>query len=253
MITLCKHLTRLALVAFVPMSAACGSAPKPAPPPPEPIVEAPEEEEEPLPHIDGDAQVPERFAKAFGEWLRAENAGGAFTRVITVSEVSNAVTVVVERHLEMGGECRIGPSAIELTLEDDGDITSEATHFGEDCCPGTQCEMTPDSWNLRYIHAVDAEDDQALSLLFPAKKKVKYKLATPEGTTKEAWSRKDIAAGKFAAPGCGFVDTRPSCGEPDPKTGAFTCRCDGGGTHTELNWQKEGDGFVIVSIDESSS
>lgn len=240
------------LVLLVATLTACGSTQKPPPAPaPEPIVEAPKEE--PLPHIDGDGQVPERFAKAFGEWLRDENAGGIYTRVVTVSEVSNAVSLVVERRIEMNGECRIGPSTIEI-IEEAGETKAEATHFGEDCCPDTRCEMTPDSWNLRYIHAVDAKDPKALSVLFAATKKLKYELVTPDGKSKKTWSRKDIAAGKFVnPPGCGFIDTRPSCGEPDAKTGAFTCRCDGGGTHTEFNWEKEGDGFVIVSINESSS
>jgi len=236
--------------------AACGSTPK-APPPapaPEPIVVI---KEEPLPSIAGDEQVPERFKRSFGEFLKGAEGGG-YARVIEVREVSNAVAIVLERRLETLQSCRVGPSTLEI-VDDEGERTTDVVHFGEDCCPGTTCEMGPMSWNLRYLKALADDDLGAFAALVPAKKKLKYKLvaATESGapkTSKQAYSRKDIAAGKFKSPpDCGFVDTRPSCREPDVKTGAFQCACDGGGYHVTYDWEKEGEGYVLVAIDESSS
>jgi len=229
--------------------AACGSAPKPMPAPePPPVVVVPEK---PLLTLPGE-EVPLAYKRPLSDFLE-QDASKIFQRVLTVSEVSNAVSIVLERKIEENGQCRIGPTTVEIVTEN-GATNTDATHFGEDCCPGTTCEMLPTSWNLRYINAVQSKDLAALSLLFPSKKKVAYSLVTPEAKSKKSYSRKDIAAGKLVnPPSCGFIETRPACEGPDAKTGAFQCKCDGGGYHVTYDWAKEGDTFVIVKIDESNS
>lgn len=237
-----------AFTALVTTLGACGSAPKPAPAPEPPPVEV--VPEKPLLTLPGES-VPEAYQRPLSDFLE-QDMSKIFQRVLEVSEVSNAISIVLERKIEQGGECRIGPTTVEIITEN-GATNTNATHFGEDCCPGTTCAMLPTSWNLRYINAVKSKDLAALAQLFPNKKKVAYSLVTPEAKSKKSWSRKDIAAGKFVnPPTCGFIDTRPACGEPDAK-GAFQCQCDGGGYHVTYDWAKEGDTFVIVKIDESSS
>lgn len=229
---------------------ACGSAPKPAPVAPEPPPPPPPEA--PLPTLSGDDQVPERFQKTFRTWLK-DDVPGVYSRVVEVREVSNAVAVVLERRIEMGGECRVGPSTLDIIHDEGKEPEISIEHFGDDCCPGTTCAMAPLSWHLRYIKAVADKDLAALSLLVSAKKKLAYRLVTPDGKSKKTYGKKDIAAGKLMSPpGCGFVDTRPSCGDPNPKTGAFQCACHGGGYHVTYDWVKEGDGFALVAIDEQS-
>jgi len=250
-----KHLVRSSFLSIVTaflalLIGACGSTPKPVPTPePEPVVVIPEK---PLLRLPGDENVPEAYRRALSDFLE-QDLSKMYQRVIEVSEVSNAVSIVLERKIEMEGSCRIGPSTIELMVEN-GETKTESTHFGEDCCPGSPCAMVPDSWNLRYINTIKGDDLTALSKLVPAKKKLAYTLVTPEGKTKKSFSRKDVAGGKFVnPPTCGFVNTRPSCNAPDAKTGAFQCQCNGGGYQVTYDWAKEGDTFVIIKIDESSS
>lgn len=228
----------------------CGSVEtKPAPTPAEPTPVAPAPE--PLPRIAGDEQVPEKFKTPFGEWLRAENGAGSYQKVVEVSEISNAVTIVLERKTEEGGVCRVGPSTLELYEESTG-LKTSLRDFGQDCCPGTTCERDPDGWNLAYIKAVAANDLTTLATFVSAKKKLTYTLTTPDGKTKRVVGPKDFGARKPPnLPGCGFIDTAPSC-EPATAKG-FTCSCTGGGTNATFEWVKDGDKFVIVKIDESSS
>jgi hypothetical protein len=231
----------------------CASAPQPKAEPV--VVVEPEPEPEPLPSIPGDDKVPERFRKAFGEWLKGDEAS-VYSRVVEVSEVSNALSVVVTRRYEGDGECRTGPSTVEF-MEQDGAFQTEVTHFGDDCCPGTTCAVSNLGYNLRWIAAVAGKDWAALSALVPAKGKLTWELVTSDGDkvkkVRKSFTRKDIAAGKGEnLPGCGFINTRPDCELPDPKTGGFTCSCNGGGTHTTYTWKKDGDAMVVVRIDESS-
>ena len=233
----------------------CASAPPPkaeavvvTEPEPEPIAE-------PLPSLPGDDKVPERFRKAFGEWLK-EDAASIYTRVVEVSEVSNAVSVVVMRQYEGDGECRTGPSTLEL-IEQDGAIEADITHFGDDCCPGTTCAVSNHGYNLRWIAAVESKDWAALAGLVPARGKLTWELVTRDGEkvkkVRKSFTRKDIAAGKADnLPGCGFIYMRPDCEEVDPATGGFTCSCNGGGSHTTYTWKKEGDAMVVSRIDETS-
>jgi hypothetical protein len=231
---------------------ACASTPVP-PPPPAP---APATVTEPaLPTLEADDKVPAAYLQDFRAWLRDDHAG-IYRRVISVEEVGQGVSVVLERQLTVGGECRVGPSTLTTFASESG-FKHNIEHFGDDCCPGSTCAPTPQAYNLRWLQAVAAKDWAKLEQLVPTKGKLTYELAdASEGRVKKSkktYTRRDVAAGNFdMAPGCGFVHTKPSCGDADPKTGAFTCRCDGGGTHTSFEWKREGDGMVVVRIEASS-
>lgn len=247
-----KYFAPLSSLALVLSLGACASAP---PPVQVPVEEPRVIQEKPLLNLPGET-VPEAYARAFSDFLE-EDVAKVYQRVVEVSEISNALELVVERRVESEGMCQVGPSVVSFVQKDDGTLAREVAHFGDDCCPGTVCLMLPSSWNLRYINAVKSKDLAALAALVPAKKKLKYNFvgATESGTekSKKQFSRKDVAAGKFTnPPGCGFINLQPSCGEPDAK-GKFQCRCDGGGYHVTYDWEKEGDTFVIVAISEESS
>jgi hypothetical protein len=165
--------------------------------------------------------------------------------------VSNAASLVLLRHTEGNGACFEGPSKLDLIeYESGGELTVELQHFGDDCCPGTRCTRGPDGWNLRYLALLAAKNWQELSLLVPAKKKL---TSVVNGEKPSTFSRKDVANGRFAdAPSCGFMYNVTSCSELDEKTASFSCRCDGGGYHVTYDWEREGEGFVLVAISESS-
>lgn len=200
--------------------------------------------------LKGDEALPEPWLSRFRAWLSAQE-DPPYAAVTETLVVSNAASLVLLRHTEADGVCYEGPSKLDLIeYETGGELTVELDHFGDDCCPGTQCTRGPDGWNLRYLRLLAAKNWQELSLLVPAKKKL---TSVVNGEKPSMFSRKDVANGRFSeAPACGFMYNVTGCSEVDEKTASFTCRCDGGGYHVTYDWEREGDGFVLVSISESS-
>lgn len=200
--------------------------------------------------LKGDEALPEPWLSRFRAWLRAQE-DPPYAAVTETLVVSNAASLVLLRHTEASGVCYEGPSKLDLIeYETGGELSVELEHFGDDCCPGTQCTRGPDGWNLRYLTLLAAKDWSGLSQLVPAKKKLS---STVNGEKPSMFSRKDVANGRFAdAPSCGFMYNVTGCSEVDERTASFSCRCDGGGYHVTYDWEREGDGFVLVSISESS-
>jgi hypothetical protein len=200
----------------------------------------------------GDEQLPEPWRARFRTWLSAQ-ANATYVRVTASFVISNAVSVVLERRSEKDGVCLTGPSKLDL-MQDAGteQVSAEVQDFGDDCCPGTACERTSDGWNLRYLSLLGAKNWQELALLVPAQGKLTWTINGGEVPTVKV-TRKDVAAGRFnEAPSCGFMYNVPSCDALAEGANAFTCRCDGGGYHVSYAWEREGTGFVLVSIDENS-
>jgi hypothetical protein len=95
-----------------------------------------------------------------------------------------------------------------------------------------------------------AKDWVGLAQLVPATKQ----LVSVVNGERSTFSRNDVGKGRFAeAPGCSLIHGATGCSEVDEKTASFTCRCDAGGYHVTYDWKREGDGFVLVRISESSS
>jgi hypothetical protein len=200
--------------------------------------------------LKGDDSLPEPWLSRFRAWLGAQE-NPPYAAVTETLVVSNAASLVLLRHTEGNGVCYEGPSKLDLIeYETGGELTVELEHFGDDCCPGTQCTRGPDGWNLRYLALLAAKNWQELSLLVPAKRKLS---SVVNGEKPSLFSRKDVADGRFSdAPSCGFMYNVTGCSDVDEKTASFTCRCDGGGYHVTYDWEREGDGFVLVSISENS-
>jgi hypothetical protein len=200
--------------------------------------------------LKGDEALPEPWLSRFRAWLSAQEAP-PYEAVTETFVISNAASLVLLRHTEGDGVCYEGPSKLDLIeYETGGELTVELDHFGDDCCPGTQCTRGPDGWNLRYLSLLAAKNWQDLSLLVPAKKKLSWVV---NGEKPSTFSRKDVANGRFAdAPSCGLMYNVTGCSEVDERTASFSCRCDGGGYHVTYDWEREGDGFVLVAISESS-
>jgi hypothetical protein len=200
--------------------------------------------------LKGYESIPEPWRTRFRTWLGAER-NSTYVAVTDTLVISNAVSVVLLRHTEANGVCLEGPSKLDL-IECEGkpELTREVEHFGDDCYPGTQCTRGPDGWNLRYLALLAAKNWRELSLLVPAKKKL---TSVENGEKPSTFSRKDVASGRFSdAPSCSFMYNVTGCSELDEKTAGFSCRCDGGGYHVTCEWEREGDGFVVVAISESS-
>jgi hypothetical protein len=194
----------------------------------------------------GDDQLPEPWRARFRGWLAAQT-NPTYVAVVGNQVMSNAISIVLQRRTQIAGVCLQGPSKLELL--DEG--TPELTHFGDDCCPGTECVRTVDGWNLRYLALVAARSWKELSLLVPAERKLVWHV-NDEGPTVRL-SRKQVAAGQFREPpNCGLIYDVPSCDPVDATGNGFICRCDGGGYHVAYTWQREGNGFVLVDIAESS-
>jgi hypothetical protein len=200
----------------------------------------------------GDEQLPEPWRARFRAWLSAQPKP-TYVRVVDAAVISNAVSVVLERRREDKGVCWSGPTKLELVEEEGtGQLSAEAQDFGDDCCPGTECVRTSDGWNLRYLALLGAKNWRELSLLVPAQQKLVWTINGGEVPTVKV-TRKDVAAGRFKqAPNCDFMYNTPSCDPIAEGSGNFTCRCDGGGYHVSFAWEREGTGFVLVSIDENS-
>jgi hypothetical protein len=165
--------------------------------------------------------------------------------------MSNAVSVVLQRQTRVDGVCLQGPSKLDL-IESEGapELTRDVQHFGDDCCPGTECARSSDGWYLRYLALLAAQNWQELSQLVPAKRKLVW---TINGDEEPKLTRKDVAAGRFSnAPDCGLMYNVPGCEAIDERGTGFTCRCDGGGYHVTYAWEREGSGFVLVAIAEES-
>jgi hypothetical protein len=202
--------------------------------------------------LPGDEQLPEPWRARFRAWLSAE-VNPRYVRVIDSHVMSNAVSVVLERRTQENGVCLTGPSRLDL-VQDEGatQANAELQHFGNDCCPGSECLRTADGWNLRFLALLAAQDWQQLSLLAPAQQKLVWTINGGELPTVKL-TRKDVAAGRFRqAPNCGFMYNVPSCDELAAGSNGFTCRCDGGGYHVSYAWEREGTGFVLVSVNEDS-
>jgi hypothetical protein len=205
-----------------------------------------------LRHLPGDQAIPEPWRFRFRFWL-TDQSRPSYVRVLESEAISNAVTVVLERRSERDGVCLAGPTRLALIQETGAtQASAELQDFGDDCCPGTECVPSAEGWNLRYLALVAAKDWAKLALLVPAKRALRWTINAGEQPTVSV-TRSDVAKGKLHdPPGCGLLYNVPSC-EGTSQTSSFTCRCDGGGSHVVFSWQKEGDGFVLVAIDESSS
>lgn len=229
-----------------PATEGAPTPPAPAEPQPPPVkISGPT-----LSTLKGDEALPEPWLSRFRAWFGAQE-NPPYAAVTETFVVSNAASVVLLRHTEGKGSCYEGPSKLDLIeYETGGELTAELDHFGDDCCPGTTCTRGPDGWNLRYLSLLAAKDWAALSQLVPAKKKL---VSVVNGEKPSTFSRKDVANGRFSdAPSCGFMYNVTGCSDVDEKQASFTCRCDGGGYHVTYDWEREGDGFVLVSISESS-
>lgn len=212
----------------------------------------------PPPALAGDDKLDERWRPLFREWLITAKDQAAYVAVVDTMVVANGASVVLRRHVEAGGACREGPSTLSIIQDEGAAPTFEVVDFGDDCCAGTECKRTEQSWNLRFLGALAAKDAKVLASLVPAKGKLVWNATWASedgkgGKKSQRLSRKDVAAGKLAdAPGCGFINTTPACDPVDAKGKGFTCTCHGGGYHVTYHWQKEGAGFVLVRIDEDS-
>ena len=173
--------------------------------------------------------------------------------VTRVEVVSNSVSVVLQRRSEVDGVCLQGPSKLDLIqYEGAPELTQEIRHFGDDCCPGTECVRTSEGWNLHYLSLLVDKNWKELAMLVPTKRKLVWSINGGEQPTVQL-TRKQVAAGKLeSAPGCGLVYDEPNCDALDDKAAGFTCRCDGGGYHVSYEWEREGAGFVLVGIAEDS-
>jgi hypothetical protein len=211
----------------------------------------------PLATLAGDDKIDERWRTPFRTWLTAAGET-SYVEVIDTQIVSNSAAIVLRRHTEQGGECREGPSTLTIIQDEGAEPSYEVTDFGDDCCAGTECKRTEQSWNLRYLKTVEAKDWPGLAKLAPARGKLVLHAtwATDDGKGGEQTrrlTRKEIAAGKLTdPPGCGFINTTPTCEPRDARGKGFTCACNGGGYHVTYRWQKEGAGFVLARIDEDS-
>jgi len=201
-------------------------------------------------NLKGDDALPEHWRSSFRAWLGAQ-ADAPYVAITGTMVMSNAISILLLRHTEPNGVCLEGPSKLDLMeAEGTSQLAVELEHFGDDCCPGTECTRTPDGWNLRYLSLLAAKNWQELSLLVPAKKKL---VSTVNGETPSKLTRKQVASGGFSdAPSCGLMYNVTGCSEVDEKTASFTCRCDGGGYHVTYAWEREGSGFVLVETYESS-
>lgn len=247
----CSHSSTMAPTGHAPSDVAIAVPPEEPTPP---LVAEPTPPVAPLPELAGDDLINEPWRTQFRRWLASQN-DAVYTDVVSANEISNSVTLVLRHRMERDDQCFEGPN--RLTLVSDPP-SAEIENFGMDCCPGTECDRSPESWNLRYLNALNAKDWKTLALLIPSKGKLITSTTTigshlgPAAKKDRKFSRKDVAAGKFNGPGCTFVHTTPSCGFFDEKISSFTCKCDGGGYHVEYTWQKEGDDFVITRINEES-
>ncbi|MCC6623930.1 MAG: hypothetical protein IT385_21910 [Deltaproteobacteria bacterium] len=256
---MCRRLCLALVVASV--AAGCPSTPAVVEPDPGPIVEPdPEDEEDEVERapeqssLDGDLKISDRWRPRFREWA-AQDIGGVYDRVLDVQEDAGGATVVLMRHLSFDDQCREGPTTLRIT-ETDGETGFETDHWGDDCCPGIPCVIDlPIQWNLRYITAVHAHDRAGLAKLLPAKGKLTWKITSPDGQKTHTLVAKDVLAGKLDnAAGCSLTSGRAECtviSAADP-TGAFQCTCVAPGSSATFAWKKEGAGWVLVSIDESS-
>jgi hypothetical protein len=173
--------------------------------------------------------------------------------VTRVDVLTNFMYVVLRRRAEVGGVCLQGPSTLSLDQSAGSpEITQEIQHFGDDCCPGTECTRTSEGWNIHYLTLLADKNWKELSRLVPAKRKLTWTVNGSEEPTVKL-TRKQVAAGQFHhAPTCGLVYDVPSCDDIDEKAAGFSCRCDGGGYHVSYEWEREGTGFVLVNIAEES-
>ncbi len=202
--------------------------------------------------LPGDEQLPEPWRARFRAWLGSETKP-TYVAVTRVEITSNAASVVLQRRTQVDGVCLQGPSKLDLIqYEGTPELTRDVLHFGDDCCPGTQCVRTSEGWNLHYLTLLADKNWKELSLLVPAKRKLVWTVNGGEVPTVEL-TRKQVAAGKLQqAPDCGLVYNVPSCDDIDDKAAGFSCRCDGGGYHVTYDWEREGTGFVLVHVVEES-
>lgn len=202
-----------------------------------------------LPTLKGDESLPEPWRTGFRKWLSKVDRS-PYVAVTETFVTSNSVAVLLWRHTDADGICREGPSRLGLIDEGGPELNPLLEHFGDDCCPGQQCTRGPDGWNLRYLALLAAKNWKELALLVPAKKKL---TSMVNGEKPIELSRSDVAKGRFSdAPSCGLMYNETGCSELEGTRASFTCRCDGGGYHVTYEWEREGDGFVLVSISESS-
>jgi hypothetical protein len=187
--------------------------------------------------FEGDKLLSQRFAEVFGGWTRAAEGQGASLTLVAVSEVSNAATALLEERSGAGAECRLRWVWIEaMDREDGGGVGAVASRgFGGDCCGSEGCARTIEGQHLHLLRAIAAEDWSAVAAHVPDGESVAYSEVTPEEQEKATWSKAKIAAGEVRPPGCGPIDTLPSC-DAAAADGSFSCRCDGGGYHISYSF-----------------
>ena len=245
-----------ALLAIALLPLACGARPEPAPQPvaakqepapvapaPEPVAAKPETTVAAAPAqapivFDGDNDLPPRFVAPFVAWLQRAQTAWARFKLVAASAVSNSGRALLEEQ-SGGAECRLRWLWIEaMDREDGGGVGEvEVSRFGGDCCDGGACARDLAGHHLHLLRAVAAKDWRAVLSHVPAATTVAYALTSPAGKEEQRWKPATIEAGEAAVPGCGPLDTLPSCDEAANAEGVFDCRCDGGGYHITYTYR----------------
>jgi hypothetical protein len=254
----------LVYVALIPwLFAACSGAQVRSTPQPSDEAAADEEDEEaearPAPEesrLDGDEQIGERWRSLFRQWA-AKDLGGIFVGVVAARETSDGVTVLLKRHWKQSADaiCFEGPTTLRIRQQDGEDPTFEDESWGSHCCPGEPCEPpeTALEWNLRYVNAVVAKDRATLASLLPSKGSVAWRVGAAARAKTRKITRKEALKGALdGAAACDFLAQRAECEPLRAASTTFRCQCLGEGSSASFDWKKEGESWVLASIDESS-
>ncbi len=230
--------------------AACATAPASNP------VPVPAEPGEPA-AIPGLEQVAPGWQAEIAAWHSSAPELAELVRVATFMALPDQLIVIFERRVGEGAACQSGLTRVTFGHDGDGWLTAERLDAGLDCCPGQACTPGPDGWQLRWNRAVEAGALAALTgLVAPGGFELHVTYPGPseegEGELRATWTPSDLGDGRVAVPGCDLVWATPSCGEADPRTGAFACRCDAGGSHVVFSWVVLPDGPRIAHIRDDS-
>jgi hypothetical protein len=236
----CRALMALVSATF----AACATAPATSP--------ASEAAGEPA-VIPGLEQVAPGWHAEVAAWHGSAPEFAELVRVATFMALPDQLIIIFERRVGEGTACRSGLTRVTFGHDGDGWLEAERYDAGLDCCPGQACVPGPDGWQLRWNRAVDAGARAALAeLVAPGGFELHVTYPGPaeegDGALLGLWTASDLREGDVEVPGCGLVWGTPSCGEADPRTGAFVCRCDAGGSHTVFSWVGGPDGPRVAHI-----
>jgi hypothetical protein len=227
--------------------AACATAPS------APASEGPAElaEDNPLPGL---SHVPTGWRAPVLSWYAASAERAELTRVLRALELTDGLVLIFERQVGEGASCRSGLTRLSFTRSSAG-VEFERLDAGLDCCAATPCTPGPDGWQLRWNQAAatGATADLA-ALVAPAGFELHalYPDAQVSAEARAHWTAEDLREGRVAVPGCDLVWATPSCGEADPSTGMWRCRCDAGGSHVVFSWMGGLDGPRLVHIRDES-